>query len=229
VSELSARLSPEGRAQALDLQRQFNRLKKAFSEQPDDAPSKEYVDALIPLGVALPFFGAAAPTGFAFPTGQTLLRETHPGLAAAIAPDSASPYWVDATNFRLPDMRTRVPVGKAASGTFGTLGNTGGAETHTLTTSQLPSHLHGVGTLANASNSGAHVHGVGFHVNAGSGLNGDGYGLLHASLSPTGTYTTPSGGGHSHTLSGSTASAGSGGSHNNLQPYMVCNWIMRLA
>jgi microcystin-dependent protein len=36
----------------------------------------------------------------------------------------------------------RVPVGVAASGTFNTVEKTGGAETHTLTTAQMPSHTH---------------------------------------------------------------------------------------
>lgn len=38
----------------------------------------------------------------------------------------------------------RVVVGKAAAGTFSTAGATGGAETHTLTTSEMPAHTHGV-------------------------------------------------------------------------------------
>lgn len=38
----------------------------------------------------------------------------------------------------------RVLVGKHSSGTFNTLGGTGGAETHTLTTPEMPAHTHSV-------------------------------------------------------------------------------------
>src|SRR3546814_14443861 len=69
------------------------------------------------------------------------------------------------TTFNLPDLRGRVGAGKddmggTAAGRLSdivdgeTLGASGGAEMHTLTTAQMPAHTH-TGTTGSA---GAHVH-----------------------------------------------------------------------
>jgi microcystin-dependent protein len=39
--------------------------------------------------------------------------------------------------------------------------------------------------------------------------------------------TTGSAGNHNHTVSGNTGSKGSGGAHNNLQPYITLNYIIK--
>lgn len=90
----------------------------------------------------------------------------------------------------------RVIVGKAASGTFGTAGSTGGAETHTLTTAEMPAHTHTLTVPANGT--------AGGNANFFAGNN-------------TGTFSP------------TTSSAGSGGAHNNLQPYIVAYMWERTA
>ena len=85
----------------------------------------------------------------------------------------------------------RVAVGKAGSGTFDTLGATGGAETHTLSEAELPSHTHSVTfPRSNTSGGGVPVHPC---MSAGDG------GSVSATVSST----------------------GSGNAHNNLQPYIT--------
>lgn len=85
----------------------------------------------------------------------------------------------------------RVIVGIDAGQTeFDTLDETGGAKTHTLSTSEIPSHTHSGVTLDSVSSGGS----------SGQAVNSSGGG--------TDTPTT-------------TGSTGSGGEHNNLQPYIV--------
>lgn len=117
----------------------------------------------------------------------------------------------------------RVPVGVNATDTnFSTVEKTGGASTVTLTTAQMPSHSHAKGTLA-ADSGGSHKHNL--------NLTKSGWGVDNASnkvIVDSTTYTaltnkaTASAGAHEHTISGSTASAGSGNAHSNLQPYITC-------
>ena len=93
----------------------------------------------------------------------------------------------------------RVPVGKASSGTFDTLGATGGAETHTLSENEMPSHSHTV-TFPRQNTSGG---GGPVHPCMDNGTGGPVY--------PT------------------VSSAGGGAAHNNLQPYIVVYMWKRTA
>lgn len=98
----------------------------------------------------------------------------------------------------------RMLIGKASSGTFKTLGATGGEETHKLTISEMPKHDH-------------------------SGV----FGYDNTKITNTGlgdTYITPSGNQFlwaSDTDNGthwmSTPYTGSSAAHNNMPPYKVVN------
>lgn len=76
----------------------------------------------------------------------------------------------------------RVPVGKAASGTFQTAGATGGEETHTLSVAEMPAHSHAFNQQIGQRNN------LGF---SGTGLN-------PYSADQAGLATTNTGGGGAH-------------------------------
>jgi microcystin-dependent protein len=106
------------------------------------------------------------------------------------------------TQFYLPDLRGRVPVGRDASQTeFDTLGESGGSKTHTLTTAEMPSHNH---TFTRTSN------GLPMDI-AGGGVAGNGISVT-ATVFASSTVITNTGG---------------GGAHNNLSPYRVINYIVK--
>jgi hypothetical protein len=96
----------------------------------------------------------------------------------------------------------RVLVGKNTSGTFQTIGATGGAETHTLQTTEIPSHQHGAGNAYNTTST---------YGSGGSSAN-----LMSLSASMG-------------NQNFGTGFAGGGGSHNNLQPYIVVYMWQRTA
>src|SRR5262249_3703060 len=104
-----------------------------------------------PLGVALPYFGTTAPgSAFALRSGQAISRTTYANLFALFG--TAYGAGDGSSTFNIPDLRGYMLAGKddmggsaanritnGGSGIIGTtLGATGGLETHTLTTAQLP-------------------------------------------------------------------------------------------
>lgn len=127
----------------------------------------------------------------------------------------------------------RVPVGINTSDTnFSTVEKTGGASTVTLTTSQMPSHTHTfTGSSATTSSNGAHTHTLNLNKTAWSGSSGSRVVVDSTDYTALTNNKTSSNGAHTHTLTakGSNANTGGGGSHTNLQPYIVCYMWKRTA
>jgi microcystin-dependent protein len=189
--------------------------------------------ATTPAGVIQQYAGTAAPTGYLLCQGQAVSRTTYAALYAVIGTTYGTGD--GSTTFNVPDLRQRVPVGKHSSGTFNTLGGTGGAESHTITTAQLPAHNHAVGTLATNS-TGSHSHtlqpysagGVSGSTCTTASCTGDR--VMYNSdgkLMTDAARTTSSDGSHSHSISGSTANTGSGSAIPIVQPYIVLNYIIK--
>jgi microcystin-dependent protein len=141
-----------------------------------------------------------------------------------------------------PDLRGRfiLSMGQGSGLTNRIYGATGGAETHTLTTSEIPGHTH-VGTTAS---NGAHTHSITdpghTHTQTtinddynNSGANPPGFSADSAGSvtwnninSATTGITVNSAGDHTHTFT--SDSTGGGSAHNNMPPFFVLAYIMKL-
>jgi microcystin-dependent protein len=103
----------------------------------------------LPCGAMVNFAGTTAPTGWLICDGRLISRSTYSDLFDIIGTTYG---FTTNENFNLPDLGERIPVGYK-SGT-NSLGNTGGNNSVTLTTNQIPSHTHS-GTVAS---NGDHTH-----------------------------------------------------------------------
>lgn len=148
-----------------------------------------------PVGSVMPYAGSSAPTGYLLADGAEISRTTYSDLFAVIG----TTYGVGdgSTTFALPNLKGRIPVGKSAADTeFDTLGETGGAKTHTLSIAEMPSHNHAFNTAVGVMNN-KNFSGVGFNPITNDSSN--------VSINNT----------------------GGGGAHNNLQPYITLNYLIR--
>lgn len=159
-----------------------------------------------PTGSLMPYAGAAAPTGWFLADGTEKAIASYTTLYNVLTSNgTVFPYGANtngsgaagSTHFRVPNLRGRVPVGVSSDAEFDTLGETGGEKAVTLDSNQMPSHAHTV---------------IGSNQNPAGGTNPFGLGML--SLTDVGyNYTT--------------TIAGSGLPHNNLQPYIALNYIIK--
>lgn len=104
-----------------------------------------------PAGSIMQYGGSSAPEGWLLCDGSAISRTTYSALFAAIGTTYGTGD--GSTTFNLPDLENRVPIG--VSDTHG-LGTTGGEETHTLTTEEMPAHGH----AARTTSDGNHTHTV---------------------------------------------------------------------
>lgn len=145
-----------------------------------------------PIGEIKMYAGQTEPEGWLFCKGQALSRSEYSNLFEVIG--TAFGTGDGSTTFNLPNLQKRFPVGVGNG--YG-LGKTGGEETHTLTTEEMPEHTH---------NQKAHGH-------TGSGSASEAGNHTHTASSAsagahTHALTINAGGSHTH-----SASTGSGGSH----------------
>lgn len=179
-----------------------------FRTVADPACTKNWEHAdprLMPAGAVTMTLATTAPAGWLLAQGQTLNTADYPDLARAMG--------ITASTFTLPDMRGRVPVGLDAGQTeFDAMQETGGTKTHTLSIAEMPSHNHGgaTGTPTVPPSAGRFGDWTGVGVQTGWAT------------------TMVSGGSNEYTAHTHAITAqGGGGSHNNLQPYLVLNFMVK--
>lgn len=152
----------------------------------------------LPIGGIIAFASDTIPNGWLLCDGRAVSRTEYAELFKAIGTEHGSGD--GSTTFNLPNPKGRTLVGKDSTDTdFNELGKRGGEKTHTLTVSEMPSHNH----LRDIENK---------IVNNGSG------GAWSPSLKGTGNMTDEN---------NSTRNTGGGQAHNNLQPYLAENFIIK--
>lgn len=104
----------------------------------------------VPTGTVIGYIAASEPTGWKLCNGQALSRTTFAALFAVI--DVTFGVGDGSTTFNVPDLRGRVGIGAGTGAglTARTLAATGGCETHTLVTSEMPAHTHTIAYSAQA-------------------------------------------------------------------------------
>lgn len=163
----------------------------------------------VPPGTISQYAGGTAPTGYLFCNGTLVSRTTYPRLFVAIGTTYGAGD--GSTTFMLPNLKGRVPVGfDSSQSEFNTLNKSGGAKTHTLTSTEMPSHTH-------VQNAHAHLTGISQTQAYGAGP----YGSATAAVShaPVASYTSDA--------TPTNQSTGGGVAHNNLQPFITLNYMIR--
>jgi len=190
----------------------------------------------VPAGIVSAFAGVTAPSGWLMCYGQAVSRTEYSALFTALSTTYGSGD--GSTTFNIPDMRGRAIAGvdnmggTAASrltstvlSASNTLGATGGTQTHTMSSAEMPSHTHTQDSHNHTQNAHAHdfVGKYGGSTTISSSLSAPGYandygvgGGYVSSATATNQATTAT-----------NQSTGGGTAHLNTQPTIVLNYIIK--
>lgn len=184
----------------------------------------------VPIGAGMDYWGSTAPnSAFVFPVGQAISRTTYAKAYAVLGTRFGAGD--GSTTFNLPDKRGYVSAALDTMGgttsadrlnptiTSGILGATGGIQSVVLTQAQLPAikppitvndpgHFHNQSKAMLTTTDGAA---------GGSTINVYAPGDNHTTTDQTGITVAL------------TNNLGSGNNHTNVQPTIMCNYIIRVA
>lgn len=172
----------------------------------------------VPVGTIIATALSNTPVGWLLCNGASVAKTDYPALFAGIG----YTYGGSGNNFNLPDLRGRVitaldNMGGTDAGRLdvvNTLGGSGGEQAHALIISEMPTHNHGV-------NDSGHLHDMVInHTCSSSDCSG-----------PNGWMWHDGGTGQKYTATATTGisiqNTGSGANHNNMQPYILLNYIIK--
>lgn len=158
------------------------------------------------------FAGNFAPAGWAICDGSLLAISENEVLFQLIG----TTYGGDGqSTFALPDLRGRAPIHQ---GNGYVMGQTGGTETVTLTTNQIPLHSHSALITLGVNRQGGNADTPVGNVTAVNPARGNEFS----------TVTNTSMGTVSFTPDANTSQAGGNQPHDNMKPYLAINYIISL-
>ena len=159
-----------------------------------------------PCGTVTMFAGQNCPDGWLWCNGGVYKQSDYPKLFSIIGNYYGGSR--QAGTFAVPNMTYRFPLGwgEGAAGNIGTVGSTGGEDTHTLTFDEMPSHGHDI----SATQIGWNTTGV-FATNIGAGSGWDYLGRADGSEKTRAV----------------AQNSGGGKAHNNMPPYLVIKFMIR--
>ena len=190
--------------------------------------TKEYYESIIsaisslqtgiPPGAIMAFATNSTPKGWLLCNGTAVSRTDYAELFAAIGTTYGSGN--GSTTFNLPNLQGKMPLGNSSTHP---LAQTGGSETVTLTTAQMPRHGHS--STLSINTAGAHTH----NISAADGQRGSIESINTTAVVSPATFSgqIATGGSHTHSGTCSIYSTGEGQPHSNMPPYLVLRYCIK--
>lgn len=187
----------------------------------DAAVTRAKIEAAerIPTGALMDYAGTTAPTGWLLCDGAAVSRTTYAALFAQLGTTFGAGD--GSTTFNVPDLRGRVGVGLDNLGgtdagrlsVANTLGGSGGAQTHLLTSDEsgLP----------------AHSHQVKVDTGTGAATLGSGAGWIKANNAALGRVNSGTNDVNVGPCAINNTAADAVAAHNNMQPYLLVGKIIK--
>jgi len=184
----------------------------------------------VPVGAMFIWLTDTAPAGWLLCYGQAISRAIYAKLFGIIGITFG--IGDGSTTFNLPDMRGRLPLGqddmggasadRVTNAEADSIGGSSGAENHTLSLAESPAHTH----TNEHTHDVEHTHELPTSDPYEAGTDSFQLDALEkgSPLISTKSSSNPTSGASSDST---TTSKGGDESHNNMQPYLTANYIMK--